>query len=142
MSATAGTSGFGTLLKIGNGASTEVFTTIAEVKSISGPNMSLETLDATHMESPSGFREILPSFKVPGEITLECNYLPANSTHQGIITDFRNRTKRNFKLVLPDTTTTEWRFSGYITGFSISAAVDAMLAASITITVTGDVTIS
>lgn len=64
MAATVGTSGFGTLLKVGDGASpTEAFTAIAEVKSISGPSMSMETIDATHMESPSGYREILPSFR-------------------------------------------------------------------------------
>ncbi|TXH19321.1 MAG: outer capsid protein Hoc [Hyphomicrobiaceae bacterium] len=142
MSATEGTSGFGTLLKRGNGATVEVFTTVAEVKSISGPGLSMETIDATHMESPNAFRELLPSFKNAGEVTLEMNFLPANANQQGLITDFQNRTKRNWKLVFPDTATTTWSFSGYITGFSPSAAVDSILTASATIAVTGDVDIS
>ena len=142
MSATIGTSGFGTLLKRGDGATVEVFSTIAEIRSISGPNMSLETIDATHMESPGGFREVLPSFKTAGEVTLECNFLPGDTNHQALITDFKNRTKKNFKIVWPNTDTTTWSFTGYVTGFSPSAAVGDMLSASVTVTVTGDVTIS
>lgn len=142
MAATEGTSGFGTLLKRGNGATVEVFTTVAEVKSISGPGLSMETIDATHMESPNAFRELLPSFKSAGEVTLEMNFLPANSNQQGFVEDFQDRVKRNWKLVFPDTATTTWSFSGYITGFAPSAAVDSILTASATIAVTGDVTIS
>jgi predicted secreted protein len=142
MSATVGTSGFGTLLKKGDGATVEVFTTVAEIKSISGPSLSMETIDATHMESPNAFREFLPSIKSAGEVTLDMNFLPANANQAGFITDFQNRTKRNWKLVFPDTATTTWSFSGYITAFAPSAAVDSILTASATITVSGDVDIS
>lgn len=142
MAETEGTSGFGTLLKRGNGATVEVFTTVAEIKSISGPGLSMETIDATHMESPNAFRELLPSFKSAGEVTLEMNFLPANANQQGFVEDFQDRVKRNWKLVFPNTATTTWSFSGYITGFTPSAAVDSILTASATIAVTGDVTIS
>ena len=142
MSATTGTSGFGTLLKIGNGATSEVFTTIAEVKTISGPNITTEMLEATHMESPSGFREWLPSFKDAGEVSFEVNFLPSSTSHKGLTTDQAARTKRNFKLVFPNTAATTWSFSAYITGFQPSAGVGDMLAAAITLRVTGAVTIS
>lgn len=142
MSATVGTSGYGTLLKKGDGATAEVFTTVAEVKSISGPNLSMDTIDATHMESPNAFREFIPSLKSAGDVTLEMNYLPANANQAGFITDFQNRTLRNWKIVFPDAATTTWAFSGYITAFAPSAAVDGMLTASATITVSGDVDIS
>ena len=142
MAATVGDSGFGTLLKAGDGASSESFTAIAEVKSITGPSLSMETIDATHMESPSNYREILPSFLNAGEVTLEVNFLPATTAQTVVTTDFAARTKRNFQLVFPDTGTTTWSFSGYYTGFTPSAAVDDMLSASITITVDGAVAIS
>ena len=42
MAATTGTSGFGTLLQVGDGASpTEAFSTLAEVTGLSGPSHSL-----------------------------------------------------------------------------------------------------
>lgn len=138
MAATQGTSGFGTLLKIGNGGSpTETFAALAEVKNISGPNMSLETIDATHMESPSGYREILPSFKSAGEVSVDVNFLPGNSQHQGLTTDFTNRTLRNWQIVWPDTGSTTWQFAAYLTGFQPSASIDDVLGASITMTISG-----
>lgn len=138
MAATVGTSGFGTLLKVGDGASpTEAFTAIAEVKSISGPSMSMETIDATHMESPSGYREILPSFRNGGEVSFDLNFLPANATQVGLLTSFTNASLKNYQLIFPDSGTTTWGFAAYVTGFSPSAAVDDILAASATLTISG-----
>lgn len=139
MSQTQGTSGFGTLLQIGDGGGTEVFTSIAEVKSITGPNLSLETIDATHMTSPSGHREVLPSFKNSGEVGFDVNFLPGVGTQQSLFTDWTNRTLRNFKLVFPDAGSTSWKFSAYVTALSISAPLDDVLGASITLTISGAV---
>ena len=54
---TEGVVGLGTLLKIGDGASPETFTAIAEVKDITGPNMSMEFAEFTHQQSTDGYRE-------------------------------------------------------------------------------------
>jgi len=114
MPATQGTSGFGSLLKIGDGGGSEVFTPIAEVKSITGPSFSLETIDATHMASPEGHREILPSFKSAGEVSFDVNFLPGIGTQAQIFTDWQNRTLRNFRVQFPDESNTSWGFSAYI----------------------------
>lgn len=142
MGVSQATSGFGVLFKAGNGSSSETFTTIAEVKSISGPALSLEIIDVTHMESPSLYREKLPSFKDAGEVTLEVNFLPGHATQQAVITDFEARTKRNFQIIWTDSGATAWEFSGYYTGFAPSAGIDDAMTATITITVTGGITIS
>lgn len=143
MAATQGTSGFGTLLKRGDGGSpTEVFTTVAEVKSIQGPGLSMETIDATHMESPNGYREWLPSFKDAGEVSFDCNFLPADTNQQGLVEDFEDRVLRNWKLVFPNTDTTTWAFAAYVTGFSVSAAIDDILMASVTLRISGGPSIS
>jgi len=138
MAATIGTSGFGTLLQVGDGASpTEVFSTIAEVTGLSGPSLSLETIDATHMESPNNFRELIPSLKSAGEVSFDLNFLPGESSQQGLTTDYLNRTLRNFRIVWTDTGTTTWGFSAYITSFEPSAAIDDKLSASVTLTISG-----
>ena len=77
---TAATSGFGTLLKAGDAASPEVFTTIAEVTNIAGPTLSTEMIDVTNHSSASNFREKIASLKDGGEVTFSINYLPANAT--------------------------------------------------------------
>lgn len=140
MAATTGTTGFGTLLARGNGATSETFTTVAEVRSIRGPGQSLELVDATHMESPSGFREWLASFKDGGEVTFQVNFLPANATHTGLYTDHAAKTKRNFRITWPNTAGTKCTFAAFITGLSPSASVGEMLLNDVTLRITGAVT--
>lgn len=142
MAATQGTTGFGTLLKIGNGATVEVFTTIAEVRNISGPGLTLNVTDATHMQSPAPYEEILPTIISAGEVTFDVNFLPANTQHKALKTDMENRTKRNFQLVFPNTGATKWSFAGYIVKYQPSAQVTSVLSASIAIRISAGVVVS
>jgi predicted secreted protein len=139
------TSGIGTQFKIGDGATPETFTTVAEVKSIEGPELSLDLMDVTNMDSPSYYREVLPGFKNAGEVTLELNFLPAHSTHNavtGLLSKFEGRTLRNYKIVFPNIGNTTWSFAGYVTKFSPTANFDEPLNAAVTITVTGAPTLA
>ena len=54
---TEGVIGLGTLLKIGDGATPEVFAAIAEVKDITGPGLSREFAEFTRQQSSGGYRE-------------------------------------------------------------------------------------
>lgn len=142
--ASAGLAAFGTLFKMGDGATSEAFTTIAEVTNISGPKLALDMIEITNHSSPSAWREYVASFLDMGEITLELNFIPTNATHQlsasGLAYHMVNRTKKNFQLVFPDTGSTTWSFSGYVSGFEINAPVDDKLGGSVTIRPTGGMT--
>lgn len=116
----------------------EVFTTVAEVTNISGPGLSLDTIEVTHFESPDAFREFIPSLKDPGSVSLDLNFLPSNLNQQGFLTDYLNRTRRNFQCVWSDAEATTWQFGGYIVSFEPSAAIDDKLSASAEIKVTGE----
>lgn len=120
-----------------SGGVDEAFSTIAEVTGLSGPSLSLETIDATHMESPNNFREMIPSLKSAGEVSFDLNFLPGNSSQQQITTDYLGRTLRNFELTWTDTGATKWAFSAYITAFEPSAAIDDKLSASVTLSISG-----
>jgi len=54
---TEGVIGLGTLLKIGDGDTPEVFAAIAEVKDITGPGLAREFAEFTHQQSEGGYRE-------------------------------------------------------------------------------------
>lgn len=127
----------GTLLKVGNAASPEVFTTLAEVVNISGPGLKAEALDVTHMSSTDGFREFVGGLIDGGEISLEVNFLPSNATHTGLSTDMYNRTLRNFKLTWPLSPAVNWSFSAIVTGYEPGAPVDGKLSANITLKLSG-----
>ena len=124
----------------GGAAGAEVFTTIAEITNISGPQNTLELIDATHMESPDAFREYIPSLLDGGEISFDLNYLPADANQLGLRDDLLARTRRNFHIVWTDTGGTTDLFSGYVTDFTPSAQIDDKLSASCTIKVTGPIT--
>ena len=137
MAASTATSGFGTLLKKGDGASpTEAFATVAEVKSIDGPNLSAGITEVTHMESPDNTKEFLPTLIDPGELSFDVNFLPANATQDGLFDDLSARTKRNWQLVWTDSGPTTYAFAGYVVGFSPRAEMEGPLAASVRIKLT------
>lgn len=140
---TGALAGYGVLLKIGNGATSETFTTIAEVRDIEGPELELEAKEVTSHDS-GGWREYIGTLLTGGEVSFDLNFLPANATHgysSGLIEDMVNRTKRNFQLVFPDTDTTTWQFAALVTGFKPSAAVEDELTAEVTLRVTGQPTL-
>ena len=84
------------MLKIGDGATPEVFTAIAEVKDINGPVLSREFAEFTHQQSASGYREYKPTFKNSGDVTFKCNFLPDDETQgfqtAGLLKDYEDGT--------------------------------------------------
>lgn len=135
----------GTLLKIGDGGATEAFTTVAQVGDISGPSLSASQTEVTNHSSAGNYREFVPTFLEPGELTASIFYDPADATHDpstGILADYEARTLRNWQLVFTDTGTTTWAFAAYVTGFSISAPVDGALTADLTLMLTGQPTLA
>lgn len=142
---TGALAGFGTSFKVGDGATPESFTTVAEVTDIKGPKLALNTYESTSHDSTDGWREYVPGLLEAGEVGIDLSFIPTNATQgysTGLIKDQVNRTKRNFKVVFPDVGGTTWSFSGYVTGFEVNAPVDDLLTASVTIQITGKPTLA
>lgn len=115
---------------------------VANVVSIDGPALSLDTADVTAHDSPGGWEELVPTILRSGEVTLEINYNPTEASHKnaasGLLHQLVNRTTDTWTFGGPMGT---WSFSGYVTAFSPSAPHDGKLSASVTIKPTGKVTI-
>jgi predicted secreted protein len=136
---------WGTLLKLGDGAGTEVFTTIAEVRDIDLPEFTMEVTEVTHHTSPGAWREKIASLLDAGELSMTIGFLPTDATQgysTGILRDQVNRTKRNFRLVFPNTAATTWTFPAYVTSFQVHAPVAEDLTADITLTLAGAPTLA
>lgn len=139
-------SGPGFLLQLGtaagNGGS---FTTIAEVKDINGPGVSLEVIDVTNQSSPGGFEEIIPSIRRGGETTFDVNFVPSDGTQNGTTGLWylaRNKIKRGYRLLLEDSVSSYLYWDAYVTMITPKAPVVGALTASITLRATGEVTMS
>lgn len=136
--ATSAISSHGTLLKVGDGADPEIFTTIAEVKDISGPAMTLNMEDATSHDS-GGWREEIATLLEAGDISFDINYT-SGATQSVLETAQYARERLNFEMVFPFTVPVTKAFSGYVTSFDYSAPVEGILTASVTIRVSGAIT--
>jgi len=135
----AGLDAFGIALERGDGEAVEVFTAIASVTSVSGPEIERETYDVTAHDSPDGWREFIGGLKDGGEVSIEVNYDPR--VHDVLVSDFDDAAPRNYKLVFPGTLG-EWALSLLLTGFSQEAPIDDKLAAEMTFKVSGKPTIT
>lgn len=141
---TSALSSFGTLLKKGDGGSPESFATIAEVLDIEGPELALDTEEATSHDSTGGWEEVVGTILRSGEIGFEINYVPTGATANastGLIADMKNRTRRNFQLVFPDSGNTTWSFTALVTKFAPKAPVAGKLTADISLKLSGQPTL-
>jgi len=143
MATTEAFAGYGTVLKRGDAGSPEIFTAVAEVVSLSGLDMDLQMIEATHMTSPNAWREYIPNLKDAGELTVEMNFVPSSSEQDpstGFLADHENRTLRNWQILFSDDAGTVVQFAAYVTGFGVSTAVDAKTDASLRLRITGALT--
>lgn len=137
----AAIAGINSLLKLGDGASPEVFTTIAEVRSIAGPTMAVEVVDVTNHDSQNATREKVASLIDPGQLSFDMNFQPLEGTHDhltGLLDEFENRRTSNYQLVFPGSIDT-YQMAGFVTGMPLNFPVDDVITANVTIELTGNI---
>jgi len=130
----------GTALKLGNGASPEVFTAIPQCTSIDGPTTSNDEIDVTHLGSSS--REFEPALPDQGEITAELEWDENDATHASLRTKFNAATTHNFQLVNAASPTNTYSFAGFIKTLQMSFGIDDVVRVTMTVRITGDFTAS
>jgi len=128
--------GYGSTFKRGDGASPESFTTIAETITITPPQLSRETFDKTHLNSPDQYNEFGGGMRDGGEVTFTMAYVDAGTGQSDIRGDFDADTVVNYQVVYPDGA--QWDVSGLVTGIAPSElSNDERISESVTIKVSG-----
>lgn len=129
----------GTILALGDGGSPESFTTVAEVKNITGPNLDRSIIDVTNHQSNS--KEKIGGLRDSGQVTFNVNLIPTDATQglsSGLLGAYAvDEIAHNFQITFPDNAGTTWTFAAIVKGFHVSAPVDGVLDAQITLDVTG-----
>jgi hypothetical protein len=116
----------------GTGSGTITYTTIPEVKSFTGPGVT--DLSSLAKEKRMGLAD-------EGQLQLTINYIPDNTVHMALRADRAARTKTPFRITFTDATpATTWSFEAFVTGFSVSGAVDGVVEAQVTLEITGAIT--
>ncbi|MCZ2155741.1 MAG: hypothetical protein LC114_17890 [Bryobacterales bacterium] len=135
---------YGSILQLGDGATPEVFTAIAEITELTPPQMSRDDIDVTSHQSSDGYREFISGLRDSGEVSFKANWLPTNSTHDGttgLLETFNDDVNHNWKIILPNTLITI-AFSGFLTAFEPDLPLEEQAQLSGTIKVSGKPTIS
>ena len=129
----------GCTIKIGDGTSPEVFTTIPECSVIGGPSGSATVIDSSDLNSSA--REKKLGLMDEGQVQLELNYLPDNAQHEALRVARANKTLKHFKITFTDTSPkTTFSFSAYVSGFPVNASVDQLLKVNPVLEISGLVT--
>lgn len=131
----------GILLKMGNGASPETFTAIAEVKDIDGPGLKVSTQESTHLADT--WKGIKPILLEGGEVKITVNFLVDNATQglaSGLILALASKTLKNWQLLWPDGaggTAATWPFAAYVVGFTPKGSTTTLQSATVTLAIDG-----
>ncbi len=134
----ASSAAHGTLLKLGDGATAESFTTVATIRNITY-NASTETIDTSNHDSASNVRTKIAGYRDPGSFSFEGLFDPANATHNeaanGLVDEFENRNISNWRMEFVEGSTLT--LPGIVTDLTIDGPDGDALAFSGTITATG-----
>jgi len=122
-----------------SGFGTTAFETIPNVVSFQGPGGQASVIDVTNLTSTAKEKRV--GLRDEGQLSLSLHFNPDDTVHMGLRLDRSNRTRRQFKITFTDTApTATWTFYGYVTQFSVQGGVDAVVEASVTIEIDGDIT--
>ena len=149
MALSVGFTTFGALIAVGDGASPEVFTNVAEVSAIKLPSQDRGNVEFTHHESPNEHRELKPGLRLSGPCTFTINYIPDEATHlnaSGGLLFFAEEAAlaaiHNWQVTLPDSPNTIWTFPAFLSKFDpADMPVEGKGEASIELTISSAVTI-
>lgn len=149
MASSVGFTTFGALIAVGDAASPEVFTTVAEVTAVKLPSQDRGNVEFTHHESPNEHRELKPGLRTSGPCQFTINYLPENATHMnasGGLLFFAEEAAlaaiHNWQVTLPDSPNTLWVFPAFVSKFDPSdmpvegkgeASVELMISSAATL---------
>lgn len=132
----------GTTMKIGDGASPEVFATVGQVRSISGPTTKATVQDVTSHSTAGNWMEKLAVLIDPGTLSFPINFDPLDATHAfatGMWDDMVALTLRAWQTIFPASMGT-LAYDAYITSHGFDAPVDNVLQANIELTISGAIT--
>jgi predicted secreted protein len=117
----------GTTLTIGS-------TTVGGLTSISGVELSADTIDVTTLDSTDGYREFIGGFIDGGEVSADGYLSDLGTAEATLVTKVGGDEE---KCVITFSNGAKWAFDGVITGFSTSADLEDAIGFSMTIKVSG-----
>lgn len=118
-----------------DGTSGGVFSTVGAVRDVVPPALSREAVETTDMDSEDRWHEYIGGMKDGGEFSFEMTFDPGSAETTAFMSDLNTDTAGYYKIVFPDTS--EWGFSGLLTGFDPQTPMADKMVATVKFKVSG-----
>jgi len=128
----AATAGKGTIFQRWNGST---WVNISQIKNISGPSASRETIDVTTLDSTGGYREFIGGFRDGGDVSMSMIF--DASTYALMKADFESEALQSYRIILSDTDNTTFDFDGFVTELPLDIPPDDVISCDVSIKVSG-----
>ena len=130
--------GAGTNFQRGDGTSPEVFITVGDVVSLSGPSITKDEIEVTALDSVA--KEFIGALDDPGEVSLDLNWNPQDAEHVNLRTDAEGSVKRNYRIVWGDVSNTQVTFSAEVMEFTLATDPNDAVKGSVRLKISGGLT--
>ena len=135
----------GVTLSLSDMAGTPTFNAIGQIVEITPPNISRGVTPVPDHDDSGGIPFYADALYDGGEVTFTVKHDPALSTHDatdGIRAAMIDGNTRDWRIVLPDTGSTQYDFAGFVVAWNPAAMPvnEGVKMLSVTIKVDGDIT--
>ena len=130
----------GTTIGIGDGASPEVYTSISQVTTMSGPDGSASEINVTNLSSTA--QEFILGLKDEGSINLDCVWDERNVQHALLRTKFASGVSTNYRITDAGSPQATYTFPAFVQGLSMSTGVDEVQRASVNLRISSAIVVA
>ncbi|MFS1519681.1 phage tail tube protein [Bacillus sp. SCS-151] len=109
-------------------------TVIAELTSISGLELSADTIETTTLSSPDGYRTFTQGLKDAGEVGISGYF---DVSHEGLLNDFNSGAEIDYSIEFPAALGATWEFKAIVTAYSTGAEMEDNVSFESTLKVSG-----
>lgn len=111
--------------------------TIAQVRGISGPSASGDSVDTTTLDVSGRYRTFIGGLVDGGEVTLDLVYDVDNAGHKFLAQRLTDQVTKVYTITYPTTFTATQSFSAFVSGLSAETPLDDLITAQATLKITG-----
>lgn len=136
MTETIAQNGFGIVVKRRISTVPDVYQTIGQQTEVQTYGIAVDSIDATHEESPNKWREFIPGLKDGGEVSSTLHYIPGGAVEAEVFGLLGS--VENLRIVHPSGAHIDCR--AFITGAEPDTPIDDKMTFALTWKVTGEIT--
>ena len=136
---TSAISGVGAEFQLEDTPGGGVYSKVAEVISISGPELSAEQIEVTSLDSTGGYKEFIPGLLDGGTVSISFNYVDGNTNQEALRTRVSTASQGalSYRVQLPDSPLSYVTFDAIVESFSMSIESGSAITVECSVKISG-----